>query len=433
MDKGQLIRMETVLREALSPERLVALGREVKFAKRLRAATPDAVASALITAMATRQIRTIADLHRFFVEHTGQDIHYKPLHLQLSKPEFSEFMARVLGALLGALATRVLRPLSGSVLGLFDDIVLQDGTSHAVHDGLAERFPGRFKANRPAAIELHATMSLLDDQVLSVALAPDVAGERDFLPEPADLTGNLLLADRGYQDIAYCARLTAAAAFFIMRATLNLNPVAVSVQVNGRDIRQLRGVRLKELRRKLHGKDADLRVWWARKGEVIEHRLVLLWNPRTDKHTLLLTNLAEDAVTAQQVGQLYRLRWQVELMFKEWRSFANLHRFNTRKEPILEGLLWASLAAALLKRFMTYAAGLVFNVPHMSTMRAATTGLGLLADLLCCIAQGTRSRNALAALLHHLARYARRAHPKRDKRTGRAHLGLCGAVSAAVA
>ena len=428
MDKRELIRLEKTLKQALQPERLVRLGFETGFVERMRTATPDAVASATVTAMATRNVKSIADLHRYFVEHTGRDIKYKPLHDQLSKPGFADFMSTMLEVLLGELAGRVLRTLPGSVLEQFDDIILQDGTSHAIHPGLADLFPGRFKKNSPAAIELHATMSLMDDQVLTVGFAPDVQGERDFLPNPAELVGKLLLADRGYQDIEYCKLLTDVGAFFIVRATTSIDPTVVTARSGGRSRHHLSGLRLKEVRRKLNRKDGDLTVRWKRKGKVIEHRLVLLWNPKTNKHTMLLTNLSRIQAAPEQVGTLYRLRWQVELMFKEWRSFANLHRFNTCRPAILEGLLWASLAAALLKRFVTYAAGQVYGIADMSTMRAATTGLELLAKLLGRLFQGFSARAAFDRLLRHLAVYAQRAHPKRDKRRGRAQLGLHAAL-----
>jgi hypothetical protein len=48
------------------------------------------------------------------------------------------------------------------------------------------------------------------------------------------------------------------------------------------------------------------------------------------------------------VGRLYRFRWQIELCFKEWKSYANLHQFDTANAHIAEGLIWASRCAAVL-------------------------------------------------------------------------------------
>jgi IS4 transposase len=38
--------------------------------------------------------------------------------------------------------------------------------------------------------------------------------------------------------------------------------------------------------------------------------------------------------TARQVAAVYRLRWQIELMFKEWKYYANLHYFTSAKAPL---------------------------------------------------------------------------------------------------
>ncbi|GAA4887007.1 hypothetical protein GCM10023333_20550 [Ferrimonas pelagia] len=44
--------------------------------------------------------------------------------------------------------------------------------------------------------------------------------------------------------------------------------------------------------------------------------------------------------------------WQIELLFKEWKSFNNLKRFVTRLEHMVRGLIEASLLSLLVKRFM---------------------------------------------------------------------------------
>ena len=68
----------------------------------------------------------------------------------------------------------------------------------------------------------------------------------------------------------------------------------------------------------------------------------------------LMTNLPREEFAHQDVLAVYRLRWQVELYFKELKSYANLHAFNTRKPHIAEGLIWASLCVPFLKRFFAH-------------------------------------------------------------------------------
>jgi hypothetical protein len=47
---------------------------------------------------------------------------------------------------------------------------------------------------------------------------------------------------------------------------------------------------------------------------------------------------------------LYRCRWQVELLFKEWKSHNRLKGFVTGEKAIAEGLVWTSLLSLVMKR-----------------------------------------------------------------------------------
>jgi IS4 transposase len=69
-----------------------------------------------------------------------------------------------------------------------------------------------------------------------------------------------------------------------------------------------------------------------------------------------------------------KLRWQGELLFKEWKSAANLHKFDTEKETIAEALIWASLLASALKRFLAHVAERLLAVvlsPRKAAMPSA--------------------------------------------------------------
>ncbi|WP_319928858.1 transposase [Xenorhabdus santafensis] len=46
---------------------------------------------------------------------------------------------------------------------------------------------------------------------------------------------------------------------------------------------------------------------------------------------------------------IYRCRWQIELLFKELKSHTNWHEFTTRQETLVTGLIWLSLLALLLR------------------------------------------------------------------------------------
>ena len=89
---------------------------------------------------------------------------------------------------------------------------------------LREQYPGRFNKQNPAAVELHVTMSLLDESVEAVTLTEDTASERAHLPSPKELRGDLLLADRGYFEKEYLADVDRAGGSFVVRASARSIP-----------------------------------------------------------------------------------------------------------------------------------------------------------------------------------------------------------------
>ena len=90
---------------------------------------------------------------------------------------------------------RVLEPIPSSPRQRFTDILLQDGSSLVVNDKLHEESAGRFTTISPAAVELHTTMNVDKDQPIQISLAPEINGERDFLPEANSLDEKLILSD----------------------------------------------------------------------------------------------------------------------------------------------------------------------------------------------------------------------------------------------
>ncbi len=74
----------------------------------------------------------------------------------------------------------------------------------------------------------------------------------------------------------------------------------------------------------------------------MEFRVVGVRNEDTDDYHLYVTNLP-DEFTPRQVGALYGLRWEVELLFRELKSLYGLEKFQTSDPAIVELLVVAAL------------------------------------------------------------------------------------------
>ncbi|MER9484140.1 transposase [Mesorhizobium sp. M0494] len=63
---------------------------------------------------------------------------------------------------------------------------------------------------------------------------------------------------------------------------------------------------------------------------------------------MLLTSAPADELTADEVLQTYRLRWQVELAFKRLKSGMGIHKLPARDERLARSWLTAHLILALM-------------------------------------------------------------------------------------
>ena len=412
-------------KQVLRSETVNALGRDVRFCRRERVITPYRLAMSLLSACATMRVESLADVQRCFNALFGTTVAYKPFHNQLAKWRFGEFMRELVGMMLEHWVVGVLRIPGEGAFSEFRHIVIQDGSSFALKETLAEYYPGRFKQKGPSAVELHVTMDLFGESLSQVTLTADTAPERAELPRAHTLSGSLLLADRGYFDINYFSALDKVNASFVVRGFSSINPTIVDAYAgDGRALRKLRGRALQDASIPKRGL-IDLDAQWHRGAEPFRARLIVSWNAREHEYRYLVTNLGRERYSAEQIASAYRLRWQIELLFKEWKSYANLKGFDTSNPSIAEGMIWAAIGAAMMKRFLAHMTQHLRRV-ETSTRKVAMCAhhvLGDIIDALVC-ERTYRLRSSLTRALDYLATNAKRAHPKRDRRSGRLQLGL---------
>jgi hypothetical protein len=434
---------EKIFRQTLHSDQLEKIARSTNFVQRKRSVTGSGVFWALIVSLGAHSMQYISDVLRTYNSRENSKIQYKPFWNRLAKRAFALFMKKIFELLCRELAYLVLRAEIDSDTSLFSDILIDDGSSFAVADGLREIFPGRFKKVKPAAIELHAHMSLFKDQIISVTLAADKESEHHYIPHAKSLPkGSLSIRDRGYIDINYFQQLTDA--YLICRARSDINPIVERIEgVSSKIAEKWEGKHFKEIPKEVLKKGADLVVCWQRGNEEVKLRLIvrhrqpnLRRKKRNRKITvkerkramkdawMLLVNNLPKQISSEAIVKLYRIRWQIELTFKEWKSYANLHALQSENQYIVEGFIWASLCAALLKRTLAHWAQTIYKRP-ISTRIAAQSGPMIIIKLADWLQKYSLAIDTyFKDILEFLANNSRRTHPKRDKSAPVFTLGL---------
>jgi hypothetical protein len=270
-------------------------------------------------------------------------------------------------------------------------------------------------------------MGLLDESIETVVLTSDSEAEVHHAPAPSSVTGGLLLADRMFFIKTYLAEVEACGGAYIVKTKGTVNPIIRhAYRGDGKEVKAWRGLKLKAVKPRMTKYGVmDIDVSWPLKGGgELEARLIVSRKPVGKTLRYLVTNLPRQDFTIAAVADAYRLRWQIELLFKEWKSHANLHAFDTSNPSIAEGLIWMSLCAALLKRYCAQLAQQLLGVP-ISTQKVAMCLRHVLTDVFRALLHAPhRFAVAMKRALEYLANNAQRAHPKRDKQKGRLKLGL---------
>ena len=388
------------------------LARETEFLERIREIEPDQLVWSLVHSFSTHQAHEIAGLHRSFVQESRRNVSYTAFYNQLSKPEFLTFVKALYSQQVQQFYLEQQHRIP-EAFDAFEDIRLHDGSSWRVDDELSDLLPGRFSKNAPAAVELHATYSLKTRTYHQLVLAPDTQSEHDFIPDGEP--GVLDLFDRGYVNLPKLERRTALGGDYLVRNKTNGNPLITAVH-GGSPYACRRWVGKKFQNQTLQkGKDYDFQVQMkACDGQVYSLRFVVLWNPKAKKHKGFLTNVPPEKVSCQDLGKLYRLRWQIELSFKELKSYSALKRFQTANGFIFKAFVWLSILAMQLRRYLVFCAEALNPTHRLSVHKAAISAHDFMPDFIQCMKEGAcQLRQVLLEIFYFLQATMRFSNPQR--------------------
>jgi len=83
---------------------------------------------------------------------------------------------------------------------------------------------------------------------------------------------------------------------------------------------------------------------------------------------LFITNADEDQIPKEKVYSFYRLRWQIELMFKIWKSLCHIDKVKKVKQERLECYIYAKLICIVLTWRIIWAVAKFIFVKHKKSL-----------------------------------------------------------------
>ena len=348
-------RLLLALKRALPPTALDAIGREVRFIRRMRAILASALVFALVMSRFSPEAPGFESGRQWFARLGGALVGRRPFQMRFKVAAVVALFERAFDIAVQSWrrGTRVCHPLAK----LFPDVVAIDSTIVALNDHLRSSFKGTGKkgvGNGQASLKILLAMSVFGRLPLFARLVAGSVHDANLFPALHQFKkGTLLLFDKGFFSASLIHQLIASSVKFLCPLPRRCNPIIVALNRAPRVVRAALarspdGVRLRELlgRKENVGTFWDVIVRLRKNGPSV--RMVIA--PGLEVHRPYVTSIAAEACRAPAIAEIYRLRWQVELLFKELKQDLNLASVPTKDPHAAQAFVWASLIALAVSR-----------------------------------------------------------------------------------
>jgi hypothetical protein len=340
----------------LDPARIEALGEDLRIVQLHRLHHAGLVVCALVLSAFERKADT-----------EGRWLDAQNVYRELGGPDSGTTSFRTMGrkmfpvmqAMVRRRVNELIRDTKDEALKgrlkVFRDVLIPDGCAFKLASILSGISPG---TGQPAELKLHAVYSLKAKTAIEVTpTAGSVHDSEGFWPERWE-AGALYIWDLGYQNNDRFVEASLAGALLLQRLKEKANPVVLASYGPAGYRRTLRHedgspMRLNEACTfgYVHQQevlDLDVQLTDSNERSVVV-RVVCV--PVNGEDHYYLLNLPRSTFNPFEVAELYRVRWEVELLFRNWKGGVRMDHVHRLRHPTsLAVAVTASLLAALLSR-----------------------------------------------------------------------------------
>jgi Transposase DDE domain len=422
-------RLVPSLKTLLPEDTLSWLGRAVAFIRRLREIEASLFVWSVVLSRFGSGRPAFEQARQWYERLGGASIWRRPFQMRFKKPATVRLFEQAFQTAVTTWRDPSQRRARHPLQRCFPDVVVWDSTVMQVADSLKKVFKG----TRSAKASLKACVAITVFGLLPL-FAEIVAGNRHdmmlFPPLHLFQRGTLLLFDKGFACYARLRTIADAGHHYLCPMRLNGNALIVKARSAPGHVRKAlrrraEGILLRDVlsAKKRIGRVWDLDVLVRPQANAtdktwIQTRLVIVPGPEGKQHPYL-TNLAAPLWKPRALRELYRLRWQIELVFKELKQSLNLETLPSSDRHAVQVLAWASLLALALSRCvatwiqpLALMTGLASRArPHLVT-RALRATVRLLGRALA--ASGRHALMYLRLLADELLREARSFETARE-------------------
>jgi hypothetical protein len=305
------------------------------------------------------------------IRRNGIDISKQGLH-QRHNEQMEEFIKAVF-----AKALSITLP-EEEIKGL--ELVIKDSTRFALPPNMAERFPGNGGAGMKAGATVQFEFGIKSGKSSIKLTAANIYDQHESnLDMETIMPGQLYLRDLGYAHQKYMSNIEEKKAFFINKLT----PKTLIYTRNKEgyqklDLQKIKGVF--DGQAYIGKEKMPVRIIIEPVSDELKNKRVATnekYNKRkgskTSEHfkqragfNIMLTNLSVKEYNTVLIQKLYHLRWQIELVFKAWKSFLEINNIRKAGPKRITCVLYAKLIWAILSWKICQAIG---KIGHVSILK----------------------------------------------------------------
>ena len=358
----ELKKIKNYLTENLNPENLEKIARDTGFIARSSKIDAFKFLTCLLFNEQSQKDTSLLNLKADFLKHYDCDITRVALHKRFNTSAV-EFMKTILSE---HIAQRF--DPGNDLKAKFNSIRIKDSSKFSIPKSLSTDYPG-YNGFHPglALMNIQYEFDLLSGDWKYFELTKATRNDQHDSKTTLDNinSGDLSLRDLGYITMSYLKGVIARQAYFVNRLPTSLN-------VYYADKEELEEFGWKKIHNQMtRGKlsQLELNVLLGKK-EQLPVRLIIVPVPddvyqkrikNASKHAkskgvqlsddykiksrynLFITNATPQQISTNEVANIYGLRWQIELIFKTWKSNLKIHMTKKVKKERFECQLIAKI------------------------------------------------------------------------------------------
>jgi len=354
--------VEAALRSTFTATVIDELREQTGYNPRQRLVTAQRLMLVVVEAFLLGQTLGFTAIRAIFLRRFGF-VQPCPFQKRFKQASAAAFFRAALERLVKSVISSAQLSLTGP-LAQFADVRIYDGTGQRVPPRGSEALPGctKGKAGSKWVVGYSIKTGLLEHAEGGAETASETPLWHKLVP--SFTRGVLYLFDLGFFERKLFAAAQDAGAHVLMRLK-KIAKVRVIGHIVDRSLGTIPGwslgYYLTSVSRR-RGTLFDLDVVWGKGKDVIGLRLVGI------AHTSriirwYLTTVPRSQLSARQIVQTYRLRWLIELLFREIKQAADLGRSFTAEANAVQAMTYGAMLAHVLVRSLRIQAALDNEIP----------------------------------------------------------------------